>query len=1040
MVFFMKKYILLVLLLALAFIPVSFAYNNDTSYDNSYSNLHIDSGVESERCDVYFDANSLNDNGNGSKSNPYKYLTSSRIVNNSNIHLASGMYSFSGRKSFSNITIEGSGSEETVVSGGYLINNEYFGILNLTFINTDISNNYELGADNVIFKQYNYNRIHSGTGSIRLDNCSFNECHNTNGGSLFVENTRVYVNNSSFTSNSAGTGGAICGINSRITVNNSVFEGNHADTMGGALTLLNSSSQLDNVSFINNTAMYNGGAIYFFDGASNISNSLFEYNRAGIGSALYLDNISPLRIGSNNIRYNNASKSSTVYIVASDDCIDEDNVFTDNIYFVDDIIKQDRPDIFIGGNNVSSYNYVDIGNVTLPESYDLRDYNQVTSVKDQLSDGNCWAFAALASLESCILKASNITYDFSENNMKNVIATYSDYGWSYFPNMGGNNYMSYAYLTSWLGPVLECDDAYTTGSIISPVLDSKLHIQDILFIRRANFTDNDMIKEAIVRYGAVTSSLCWDFSCSMGGTYYNRYVQSSNHAVSIVGWNDSYSRYNFRTPAPGDGAWIIKNSWGTNSGEDGYYYISYYDATHTLQDFSFTFILNESIAYENNYQYDIGGYTDFFLNHTNTVYYKNIYTSRNDECLMAVSTYFNDDTNYTIRVYVNDNPVHMQDGFVTPGYHTIKFNNPLSLKQNDNFTVEFKITTPTDAGVPISENMTTHKYYYGKNVSFISYDGITWQDLCDLSWEYPNHIYYSQTAAIKAFTINAIAKIKVESTDTNNCTIKASVYDQYDNYLTDGQVTLIINEDILTFNNTNGTIIIDKQLEFGQNSITAIFNKNGTNLCNDSITINVKLASVSTIATIITDHKLIIAANITDIDNNNINNGKVVFKINGKTIKDDTGKVIYVKVINSTANITYDLPDSLNNRTVNISVVYSGSNYILSSRNTTAVLINITDDININILEPEEPVQANSNITIKALVSSHTNGKVVFKLNGKSLKDENGKILYLTPDENNMITLNYCIGNLKSKDYTLTAVYITNNKRIETNTTLTVIQ
>ena len=83
--------------------------------------------------------------------------------------------------------------------------------------------------------------------------------------------------------------------------------------------------------------------------------------------------------------------------------------------------------------------------VDLPSSYDLRDYGLVTPIKDQGGSGSCWAFTTIAALESYLLKFENITYDFSENNMKNLMGYYGLNGTDW--RDGGNHYMSEDYKT-----------------------------------------------------------------------------------------------------------------------------------------------------------------------------------------------------------------------------------------------------------------------------------------------------------------------------------------------------------------------------------------------------------------------------------------------------------------------------------------------------------------------------------------------------------------------------------------------------------------
>ncbi|MGL5153063.1 MAG: C1 family peptidase, partial [Clostridium sp.] len=203
-----------------------------------------------------------------------------------------------------------------------------------------------------------------------------------------------------------------------------------------------------------------------------------------------------------------------------------------------------------------------------PSSYDLRTYNRVSPVKNQGAIGSCWAFATYGSLESSLLP-STLT-DFSENNLINK------HGFDLGPNDGGNHQMSSAYLLRWSGPINEEDDPYTGVIHPSPngLLPSR-HVQEIRLIKsRTSPLDNDNIKQNIINYGAIHCSIGWYdvFYNDVTFSYFNHGNQDTNHAITVIGWDDNYPRERFTATPPGNGAFLVKNSWGTSFGDNGYFY------------------------------------------------------------------------------------------------------------------------------------------------------------------------------------------------------------------------------------------------------------------------------------------------------------------------------------------------------------------------------------------------------------------------------------------------------------------------------------
>lgn len=1057
-----------------------------------------DTNVLTGSNDIYFNASAESD-GRGTQSSPYKYLQYNRLTSGCTAHFADGTYELDFKKGiYSSMTFMGQSAQNTIIKFNGIAFNVGDGytltLKDLTLDHATVKNLGTVSATNVIFKNgvavddtsYGYDNAYGGAiynyvstdyyGYVTnvpkntLYNCTFLNNSAMYGGAIYLPYGELSLSNCKFINNSAhwfggaiasdkdskisvvGTvfencrsvddaGGAIYAFSTDLEVRDSTFN-NCSANFAGAICSLNSEILISYSNFTNNLARYEGGAVYKMYGSGTVIKSNFTKNAALNGGALFSDNCTSFEIKNSEFASNAATGFGGAIFSNANPKLTVDGVtFTDNkaSYNANMLNQSNFSPIVSSTNNYSLFVYKSLFNGTLPARYNLAENGFVTDVKNQQDSGNCWAFAALASLETCVLKASNKTFNFSVENMKNLIEMYSAYGWKMETNEGGYNGMPMGYLASWLGPVNATLDPFDDKGTLSPLLDSEMHIQNIYVLpARTSYTDNDAIKEAILKYGGLYASYYHSagYLNSKTNAYYDPYTGNGNHAITVVGWDDNYSKNNFYTAPAGDGAFIVKNSWGSSWGDNGYFYISYYDRVLfavNKDNQAFTYILNDTVRYTKNYQYDVAGMTDYLITGKKTVWYQNIYNATGNEAIAAVSTFFNTTVDYEISIYVNDVLQLTQNGrHEGSGYYTIPLKEYVPVAVGDIFKIVVKLANPQNgyAAVPISEQLSTTRCYYAPGVSYFSNDGKKWTDLYDYSASAYSHTYNSQVACLKAFTITDIQNTTVT---LNNIAPKVQEFSEIIATVTDGKGKLAkIGEVIFSINGTNYTAgVVDGVAkisvyfdEVGDYVISANYKNNG--LYNGSFvqkTVSVTKTDVNLtayIGDIVYGENPIVSINLTSVAGVNVT-GDVVLTISGK-------KYI-VNVVNALA--VFEIPEMLDAGEYHIDVSYLGSEKYNAADGATDFTV-AKKEITMNVTIDKDY----RDITVNVNLSEKLDGNLTVLVNNTPYT------LSYTNGTGSLILKNLTYGN-----YTISAVFTKDNyqtvnvsENVEINSIKTVLE
>lgn len=397
---------------------------------------------------------------------------------------------------------------------------------------------------------------------------------------------------------------------------------------------------------------------------------------------------------------------------------------------------------------------------SLPASFSLVDEDLVVDhVENQGEYGSCFAFSWIGIFENR-LRAQGIDVDLSE------WAFFKSFKENYFNANRTNDIASLANLHSAV--VYEAEAPYPDNKSEYDVdedieKDSVYMISDVYLLSGTSNESRETVEKKAKEYlkngYALICSVCYDdgeqkYTDNRNGSWYvsdtfKNNNLSINHSVLIVGWDDNYSKDNFLTPPPGDGAWLVKNSWGIFNGDFGYYWLSYYDNMFKYSELAAADIADAELCDTMQGYWVYGWDYSYYNAHSNTaingepmdkVYQACKYTAETDMDITAVSFFtVCDDMKYRVYITTKDDDYIYYDSpeaqgtEMTCGYHMVETPSCKHVKKGDDYTVILILESPKKDYLIVQDS----EYAYDKQKArsakvgtfYVSADGSEWTDV-----------------------------------------------------------------------------------------------------------------------------------------------------------------------------------------------------------------------------------------------------------------------------------------------------------------------